>query len=103
MYSGLPRHCAAVSSPFPSFCAELSPPSVLRPVIDRALFCLGLTHLLASTLRQSLLIGYHLRNPPVLVQVGAVLLTAQHAPTEKGQTIFYIIAQFVIGCADPSN
>ena len=32
-------------------------------------------------------------------QVGAVLLTAQHAPTERGQTIFYIVAQFVFGCA----
>ena len=31
-------------------------------------------------------------------QVGAVLLTAQHASTEKGQTIFYIVAQFVFGC-----
>ena len=36
---------------------------------------------------------------PARAQVGAVLLTAQHAPTEKGQTIFYVIAQFVFGCA----
>ena len=32
-------------------------------------------------------------------QIGAVLLTAQHAGTERGQTIFYIIAQFVFGRA----
>jgi MFS family permease len=32
-----------------------------------------------------------------IMGIGAVLLTAQHASTEKNQTIFYIIAQFVFG------
>ena len=32
-------------------------------------------------------------------QVGAVLLTAHHASTERNQTIFFIVAQFIFGCA----
>ncbi len=46
-------------------------------------------------LHQSLMLC--VSRPADLVQVGAVLLTAQHAPTERGQTIFYIVAQFVFG------
>lgn len=33
-----------------------------------------------------------------IMGVGAILLTVQNAPTEKGQLIFYIIAQFIFGC-----
>lgn len=33
-----------------------------------------------------------------IMGLGAVLLTVQNAPTEKGQLIFYIVAQFIFGC-----
>ena len=42
---------------------------------------------------------YHDARACSATQIGAVLLTAQHAGTERGQTIFYIIAQFVFGRA----
>jgi len=52
-----------------------------------------------KTLRISPIHNRILSHRGPLLQIGAVLLTAHHASTERNQTIFFIVAQFIFGCA----